>query len=83
MKRCLVIYATCFNFSGDILLFLTGQEEIEATVRAIKDIAQTLPQHCAAIYPCPMYANMPAGQQLKIFRPTLEVSRTAADPRSR
>ena len=58
---------------GDILLFLTGQEEIEATVRAIKEIAKTLPQHCAAIVPCPMYANMPAGQQLKIFRPTQEV----------
>ena len=31
-------------FSGDILVFLTGQEEIEATVKAIKDISKSLPQ---------------------------------------
>lgn len=35
-----VIIVTC---SEDVLVFMTGQEEIEATVRSIKDIAKDLP----------------------------------------
>ena len=31
-----------YCFSEDILVFLTGQEEIESAVKSIKDIAQDL-----------------------------------------
>ena len=61
-------------FRGDILLFLTGQDEIEATVRSIRDISKSLPSDSAVIVPHAMYANMPTGQQLKIFRPSNAVN---------
>ena len=33
----------CAHFSEDILVFLTGQEEIESIVNSIRDIAKDLP----------------------------------------
>ncbi|ELT92273.1 hypothetical protein CAPTEDRAFT_197070 [Capitella teleta] len=55
--------------SEDMLVFLTGQEEIEAMVDSIRDIARDLPSTCPALIACPMYAALPANLQLKIFQP--------------
>ncbi|KAI0240506.1 ATP-dependent RNA helicase DHX33 [Lamellibrachia satsuma] len=59
----------------DILVFLTGQEEIESAVKSIKDIAQDLSQDCPPLVVCPMYAALPAYQQMKVFQPTPKGSR--------
>ncbi|XP_002732327.2 ATP-dependent RNA helicase DHX33-like [Saccoglossus kowalevskii] len=59
----------------DILVFLTGQEEIEAMLKSVKDIAKDLPSDCPQLLVCPMYAALPPGQQLKIFQPTPAGSR--------
>ena len=41
----LLVWSTAVvSYSEDILVFLTGQEEIESAVKSIKDIAQDLSQ---------------------------------------
>ncbi|KAJ8266299.1 hypothetical protein GJAV_G00128830 [Gymnothorax javanicus] len=55
--------------SHDILVFLTGQEEIEALARTCRDIAKHLPETCAPITVIPLYASLPPMQQLRVFQP--------------
>ncbi|KAK2146555.1 hypothetical protein LSH36_600g01084 [Paralvinella palmiformis] len=59
----------------DILVFLTGQEEIESAVKSIKDIAKDLSQDSPPLIVCPMYAALPSNLQLRIFQHTPKGSR--------
>ncbi|XP_041052432.1 ATP-dependent RNA helicase DHX33 isoform X2 [Carcharodon carcharias] len=54
--------------SHNILVFLTGQEEIEAMSRMCRDIAKHLPQGCAQMSVFPLYASLPHLQQLRVFQ---------------
>ncbi|XP_064629745.1 ATP-dependent RNA helicase DHX33-like [Lineus longissimus] len=54
----------------DILVFLTGQEEIESMVRCVHDVAKDLNSDAAHIMACPLYAALPAQQQLRVFQET-------------
>ncbi|XP_038050051.1 ATP-dependent RNA helicase DHX33-like [Patiria miniata] len=54
----------------DMLVFLTGQEEIETLVRSIKEVARDLPSDCPGIVVTPMYAALPSHLQMKVFQPT-------------
>lgn len=54
---------------GDILVFLTGQEEIEAMDRLLQDRATRLPPGTQAIAVTPIFAALPSVQQLRAFRP--------------
>ncbi|KAG2619551.1 hypothetical protein PVAP13_3NG110600 [Panicum virgatum] len=55
---------------GDILLFLTGQEEIETTVEEIlRRRTRGLGTKIAELVICPIYANLPTELQAKIFEP--------------
>eukprot|EP00850_Spirogloea_muscicola_P014566 SM000105S13911 [mRNA] locus=s105:306688:310827:- [translate_table: standard] len=59
---------------GDVLVFLTGQEEIEAMERLLRDRAAALPPPAAggpsaALAPVPIYAALPSEQQLRAFHP--------------
>ncbi|NXN99698.1 DHX33 helicase, partial [Rhinopomastus cyanomelas] len=54
-------------FSQDILVFLTGQEEIEALTKTCRDIARHLPDGCPRMMVMPLYASLPYSQQLRIF----------------
>ena len=54
----------------DILVFLTGQEEIESVAQTIKDIGLTLPSSLPNLTICPLYASLPHSQQLRAFRET-------------
>ena len=54
----------------DILVFLTGQEEIESVAQTIKEIAVTLPSTLPKLAICPLYASLPHSLQLKAFRQT-------------
>ncbi|EDV25961.1 uncharacterized protein TRIADDRAFT_24419, partial [Trichoplax adhaerens] len=54
---------------GDILVFLTGQEEVETAVNMTNDYNHQLQQK---LMPLPMYGGLPPGEQLKVFKKTPE-----------
>lgn len=55
---------------GDILVFLTGQEEIEAMEANLQETARKLGSKVKEMIICPIYANLPTDLQAKIFEPT-------------
>lgn len=55
---------------GDILVFLTGQEEIEAMEANLQETARKLGSNVKEMIICPIYANLPTDLQAKIFEPT-------------
>ncbi|TFK20008.1 P-loop containing nucleoside triphosphate hydrolase protein [Coprinopsis marcescibilis] len=60
---------------GDILVFLTGQEEIEACHENLQETARALGNKIQELIICPIYANLPSEMQAKIFEPTPEGAR--------
>lgn len=56
--------------TGDILVFLTGQEEIEAMETNLTETARKLGSKVREMIICPIYANLPTELQSKIFEPT-------------
>ncbi|PIA63143.1 hypothetical protein AQUCO_00200874v1 [Aquilegia coerulea] len=54
---------------GDILVFLTGQEEIESMERLVKDRVQQLPEDKHKIQTVPIFSSLPSEQQMLVFRP--------------
>lgn len=55
---------------GDILVFLTGQEEIEACCELLQERCRRLGSKIAELLVLPIYANLPSDMQAKIFNPT-------------
>ncbi|KAJ8139926.1 hypothetical protein OY671_006876 [Metschnikowia pulcherrima] len=55
---------------GDILVFLTGQEEIETMAETLNDACDKLGSSIKPLIVAPIYANLPPAQQAKIFEPT-------------
>eukprot|EP00842_Homolaphlyctis_polyrhiza_P002179 jgi/Hompol1/2962/HPOL_003083-RA len=60
---------------GDILLFLTGQEEIEQAQEGLHLTCTALGSRIPELIVCPIYANLPSDMQAKIFEPTPEGAR--------
>jgi pre-mRNA-splicing factor ATP-dependent RNA helicase DHX16 len=60
---------------GDILVFLTGQDEIQSAEERITDVARKLGSRVKELIICPIYANLPSELQAKIFEPTPEGAR--------
>ncbi|KAL6319068.1 hypothetical protein AAG906_001541 [Vitis piasezkii] len=60
---------------GDILVFLTGQEEIETAEEIMKHRTRGLGTKIAELIICPIYANLPTELQANIFEPTPEGAR--------
>jgi pre-mRNA-splicing factor ATP-dependent RNA helicase DHX16 len=60
---------------GDILVFLTGQEEIEAAEQHITEISRKLGNRVGEVIICPIFANLDTERQAKIFEPTPEGAR--------
>ncbi|CAN9501670.1 unnamed protein product [Ophioblennius macclurei] len=56
--------------TGDILVFLTGQEEIEACCELLQERCRRLGSKIAELLILPIYANLPSDMQAKIFNPT-------------
>jgi len=54
---------------GDILVFLTGQDDIEAVAAAIEQRAALLPADAAPLLPLPLYAALSAPRQLEALKP--------------
>lgn len=65
---------------GDILVFLTGQDEIEAAQESLEETARALGNKVAELMICPIYANLPTEMQAKIFEPTPEGARKVRAP---
>ncbi|XP_058464732.1 ATP-dependent RNA helicase DHX33 [Malaya genurostris] len=62
--------------TGDILVFLTGQEEIEATATLIRRLAKTLHQRdVPRLTVCPLYAAMSQQSQMNAFSTTPPAAR--------
>ncbi|KAL2192078.1 P-loop containing nucleoside triphosphate hydrolase protein [Thermothelomyces heterothallicus CBS 203.75] len=55
---------------GGILVFLTGQEEIDRACERVEEIKRKLGSRVPEIIALPIYANMPSEMQAKIFEPT-------------
>jgi pre-mRNA-splicing factor ATP-dependent RNA helicase DHX16 len=55
---------------GDILVFLTGQEEIEAAAEMINERVRVLNKKIKELIVLPIYSNLPSDMQIKIFEPT-------------
>ncbi|KAI1229558.1 hypothetical protein IHE44_0012734, partial [Lamprotornis superbus] len=55
---------------GDILVFLTGQEEIEACVELLQERCRRLGSRLPELLVLPIYANLPSELQARIFEPT-------------
>ncbi|KAL7002826.1 Pre-mRNA-splicing factor ATP-dependent RNA helicase DEAH1, partial [Sarracenia purpurea var. burkii] len=71
----LQIHVTQEPGDGDILVFLTGQEEIETAEETLKHRTRGLGTKIPELIICPIYANLPTELQAKIFEPTPEGAR--------
>ncbi|KAG0322653.1 putative ATP-dependent RNA helicase dhr2 [Dissophora globulifera] len=54
---------------GDILIFLTGQEEIENLEKLIEEYGVDLPPTVGKLIPCPIFAAQDSATQQRIFEP--------------
>ncbi|KAK9277665.1 hypothetical protein L1049_007212 [Liquidambar formosana] len=54
---------------GDILLFLTGQEEIESVERLVQERLRQLPEGHQKLLTVPIFSSLPSEQQMQVFRP--------------
>lgn len=57
---------------GDILVFLTGREEIDTAVEMITDHAASLHPKAPSVLALPLYAGLSTEQQLYVFEPAPE-----------
>ena len=55
---------------GDILVFLTGQEEIETAQEILIERSRKFGSKIAELIIVPIYANLPSDLQAKVFEPT-------------
>ncbi|THW49061.1 ATP dependent RNA helicase [Aureobasidium pullulans] len=60
---------------GDILIFLTGREEIDTCMSMIADRIPSLPKGSQALQPLPLYAGLSTEQQMYVFEPAAEETR--------
>ncbi|CAI0390747.1 unnamed protein product [Linum tenue] len=54
---------------GDILVFLTGQEEIEAVERLVQERLRQLPESNRKLVTVPIFSSLPSEQQMRVFMP--------------
>lgn len=55
--------------AGDILVFLTGREEIDSAIRALEDHSAQLAAGSNQILALPLYAGLSTEQQMYVFEP--------------
>ncbi|KAK3753320.1 hypothetical protein QZH41_015258 [Actinostola sp. cb2023] len=55
---------------GDILAFLTGQDEVESTVEILIDRARAMPKGSQYLKVLPMYSGLPHSEQMLVFQRT-------------
>uniref|UniRef100_A0A0K0DL66 RNA helicase n=1 Tax=Angiostrongylus cantonensis TaxID=6313 RepID=A0A0K0DL66_ANGCA len=67
--RTVIQIHVCEEVEGDILLFLTGQEEIEEACKRIKREVDNLGPQVGVLTCVPLYSTLPPNQQQRIFEP--------------
>ncbi len=55
---------------GDILVFLTGQEEIESLMALLQSRVKRFPPETQSLLITPIFAALPPDQQMQVFAPT-------------
>ncbi|KAF9475332.1 P-loop containing nucleoside triphosphate hydrolase protein [Pholiota conissans] len=55
--------------SGDILVFLTGREDIDRCLQELSDMLPTLPVRARRLIPLPLHAGLTTDEQLLVFQP--------------
>jgi pre-mRNA-splicing factor ATP-dependent RNA helicase DHX16 len=60
---------------GDILIFLTGQEEIEICEELLEEKIKKFSEHSYKLIPIPIFSHLPSELQALIFKPTIVGSR--------
>lgn len=73
VKTVLDIHAS--EPDGDVLVFLTGREEIDTTIQMITERSASLHPRAPQILPLPLYAGLSSEQQLYVFEPAPENTR--------
>ncbi|KAJ1726199.1 ATP-dependent RNA helicase [Coemansia biformis] len=71
----LQIHTETPSTSGDILVFLAGQEDIESVERLLGESAAHLPSAVPQLLVCPIFAALPQAQQARVFEPAPEFTR--------
>ncbi|XP_068708791.1 putative pre-mRNA-splicing factor ATP-dependent RNA helicase PRP1 [Montipora capricornis] len=67
--RTVVQIHMCEEVEGDVLLFLTGQEEIEEACKRLKKEIDNLGPEIGELRCIPLYSTLPPAQQQRIFDP--------------
>ena len=67
--RTVVQIHICEEIEGDILLFLTGQEEIDEACKKIQREVENMGQDVGEIKCIPLYSTLPPNMQQRIFEP--------------
>lgn len=60
---------------GDILVFLTGREEIQSAMQMLSDLSSQLPPQTQALQPLPLYAGLSTEEQMYVFSEAAENTR--------
>ena len=61
--------------AGDVLAFLTGQDDIDVVVHALINEARQLPRDAMRMRVLPMHGSLPRADQLKVFEKTSRSTR--------
>ncbi|XP_065883366.1 putative pre-mRNA-splicing factor ATP-dependent RNA helicase PRP1 isoform X2 [Dysidea avara] len=67
--RTVIQIHLCEEVEGDVLLFLTGQEEIEEACKRIEKEVDNLGPDVGALKCIPLYSTLPPNLQQRIFEP--------------
>ncbi|ESK97822.1 deah (asp-glu-ala-his) box polypeptide 35 [Moniliophthora roreri MCA 2997] len=54
---------------GDILVFLTGREEIESCIEELSEMIPTIPRTATKLVPLALHAGLSTDEQLAVFEP--------------
>jgi pre-mRNA-splicing factor ATP-dependent RNA helicase DHX16 len=73
VSTCLTIHTS--QGKGDILVFLTGQEDITLVEEMLTDIARKLGNRIQELIILPLYSTLPSDLQSKVFEPTPDKAR--------
>ena len=65
-----VLQIHCTQPEGDVLVFMTGQEEIEAAHELLLERTRKLGSRIKEMIIAPIYSTLPSEMQAKIFEPT-------------
>lgn len=55
--------------AGDVLVFLTGQDDIDAAAQLLADEVQTNGKHSSGLVVLPLYSGLPRAEQELVFSP--------------